>query len=194
MDGVKLDNQDKEKDLYKILRAQTKDKYNRVLPFSELIVNRWEKAIFCGFGENTSVYDSAIIMGDVRVGHDVWIGPNTILDGSGGELSIGDFCCVSADTHIYTHDTVDNCLSGGTSNRKQGSVSIGSCVYLAPKVIISLGVTLGNHCLVCANSFVNKSFPDYSIIGGTPARKIGEIFITEFGEVRKTYFSNGSIP
>jgi acetyltransferase-like isoleucine patch superfamily enzyme len=33
-------------------------------------------------------------------------------------------------------------------------------------------VTLGKYCVVAANSFVNKSFPDYTIIGGTPAKLI----------------------
>jgi acetyltransferase-like isoleucine patch superfamily enzyme len=33
-------------------------------------------------------------------------------------------------------------------------------------------VAIGKYCVVAANSFVNQSFPDYSIIGGTPAKLI----------------------
>jgi acetyltransferase-like isoleucine patch superfamily enzyme len=33
-------------------------------------------------------------------------------------------------------------------------------------------VTLGKYCVVAAGSYVNKSFPDYSIVGGTPAKLI----------------------
>ena len=32
------------------------------------------------------------------------------------------------------------------------------------------GVTLGDYCVVAANSYVNKSFASFSIIGGNPAR------------------------
>ena len=58
------------------------------MPFGELVNDRWEKANFLGFGKGTSVYDSSVIIGDVVVGENTWIGPNTILDGS-GKLTIG---------------------------------------------------------------------------------------------------------
>ena len=34
-----------------------------------------------------------MIIGDVKVGKNTWIGPNVILDGSGG-LEIGDYVCI----------------------------------------------------------------------------------------------------
>jgi len=34
------------------------------------------------------------------------------------------------------------------------------------------GVTLGEFCIVAANSYVNSSFDSFSIIGGNPARLI----------------------
>ena len=176
-------------DDYWNLQETMKHDFDRVLPYGELRVDRWEKAKFCGFGNDTSVYDSAIIMGDVKVGNNVWIGPNTLLDGSGACLLIGDYCSISADVHIYTHDTIDFCLSGGKVSKKTGGVTIGSFTYIAPKVIISMGISLGNHCLVCTNSFVNDSFSDNSIVAGTPAKKIGEVIITEEGEVVRKYYS-----
>ncbi|MCX8081230.1 MAG: acyltransferase, partial [Bacteroidia bacterium] len=90
---------------FKNKRNEIRKKYNRVLPFNELFTNRWEKARFLNFGKNTSVYDLCIVIGDVEVGENTWIGPFTILDGSGG-LKIGSNCSISAGVHIYTHDTV----------------------------------------------------------------------------------------
>jgi acetyltransferase-like isoleucine patch superfamily enzyme len=49
---------------------------------------------------------------DVTVGKNCWIGPNVILDGSGGGLFIGDYVDISAGVHIYTHDTVKRAISG----------------------------------------------------------------------------------
>ncbi|WP_211240344.1 hypothetical protein [Aminiphilus circumscriptus] len=69
--------------------------FKRTLPFGDYVVDRWEKAAFLGFGEKTSVYDSAIVLGDVQVGANTWIGPFVILDGSGG-LVIGSNCSISA--------------------------------------------------------------------------------------------------
>jgi acetyltransferase-like isoleucine patch superfamily enzyme len=143
----------------------------RSLPFTELLFDRWDKAKTLGFGEGTSVYDSAHIFGNVQVGKHTWIGPMTILDGS-GELSIGDHCSISASVHIYTHDTVQWAISGGLAPYEYAPTTIGNNCYIGPHSVIAKGITLGDGCIVGANSFVNQSFPKGSKIAGNPARLI----------------------
>jgi hypothetical protein len=58
-----------------------KQKFNRNLPFAEVLFDRWDKSKSLGFGKGTSVYDSCHVFGDVRVGENVWVGPFTIIDG-----------------------------------------------------------------------------------------------------------------
>jgi hypothetical protein len=36
------------------------------------------------------MYDNVLVLGDVMVGRHTWIGPGCSLDGSGGDLQIGD--------------------------------------------------------------------------------------------------------
>mgnify|MGYP000392139441 CR=1 FL=1 len=145
------------------------EQFKRSLPLNELLVDRWERASFLGFGEGTSVYDSSLIFGNVSVGKNTWIGPFTILDGSGG-LIIGDNCSISAGVQIYSHDSVKWAISGGKENYEYKLTKIGNNCYIGPNVIISRGVVLGDGCIVGANSFVNKSFPPGSKIAGNPAR------------------------
>ena len=109
------------------------------LPFGDYIVDRWEKAKNLGFGEGSSIYDSAIVIGDVKVGKNTWIGPFTVLDGTGG-LEIGDTCSISAGVQIYTHDTVEWAISGGKHPKEQAPVQIGNRCYIGPNSIISKGV------------------------------------------------------
>ena len=173
--------------LYYELRKDTEQKWSRVLPVGELLVDRWEKAAYLNFGEKTSIYDSGIVMGNVCVGKGTWIGPNTLLDGTGGLLQIGDYCDISAGVQIYTHDTVKRCLSGGKAEVEKGDVSIGDSCYIAPMSLIARGVKIGSHSVVAAHSFVKDSFGDYSIIAGIPAVQIGEVQI-EGDHIRLNYF------
>ena len=152
-------------------RKEMKSKYNRVLPVNELLSDRWEKAKYLGFGEKTSIYDSSIVFGNVTVGENTWIGPYTILDGS-GNLKIGSNCSISTGVQIYTHDTVDWAISGGKEPYNYDETIIEDNCYLGPNTIISKGVILGEGTVVGANSFVNKSFPKGSKIAGNPAKEI----------------------
>ena len=70
-------------DLYKILDSSFQKELNRSIPLAEMFVDRWERAKKLGFGEKTSIYDSSFVFGDVKVGSNCWIGPNTVIDGSG---------------------------------------------------------------------------------------------------------------
>jgi acetyltransferase-like isoleucine patch superfamily enzyme len=51
-------------------------------------------------------------------------------------------------------------------------VMIGDGSWLGQNVCILSGVTLGVGCVVAAGAVVTKSFGDYSIVGGVPARLI----------------------
>src|SRR5688500_12635029 len=108
---------------FKQRRDFVRKKFKRVLPTGELLNDRWEKASYLGFGKKSSVYDSCIVFGDVKVGENTWVGPNTILDGSGG-LTIGSNCSVSAGVQIYTHDSVQWAISGGKAPYEYAPVLI----------------------------------------------------------------------
>lgn len=172
--------------LYLLLRKQKRERWDRVLPFSEHLVDRWEKARFLGFGEGASIYDSASVYGQVRVGAHTWVGPQVILDGSGG-LSIGDHCSISSGAQIYSHNTVSWALSGGQQPYDYQAVRIGRCCFIGPLAVIRAGVSIGDHCVIGAGSFVNSDLPSHSIAAGQPARVIGVVRIDAAGQVILDY-------
>jgi acetyltransferase-like isoleucine patch superfamily enzyme len=153
-------------------RREVQNQFNRTLPFGDYVVDRWEKANELGFGEGTTVYDSSLILGDVKVGRHTWIGPFTVLDGSGG-LSIGSHCSISAGVQIYSHDTVERSLSGGNAPIELAGTKIGSNCYIGPNVVVGKGVTIGDRVVVGANSLVLTDIPSDSKAFGTPCRVVG---------------------
>jgi acetyltransferase-like isoleucine patch superfamily enzyme len=163
--------------LWEQRREETDTRFNRHLPFGDYIVDRWEKARALGFGEGVSVYDSAHIFGDVTVGPNSWIGPFTILDGSGG-LSIGSNCSISAGVQIYTHDTVQWAISGGQAKAEKAATHIGNNCYIGPNTVIAKGVTIGDGCIIGAGSVVLHHIPANSKAYGTPCKVVGRAEIT----------------
>ena len=161
-------------ELYEELRADVRSRWKRDLPLEELLFDRWERAASLGFGEGTSIYHSSYVFGDVSVGENTWIGPYTLLDGTGG-LSIGDNCSISTGVQIYSHDTVRWAVSGGTAAYEHEAVSIGNSCYIGSQSVVAKGVTVGDHCVVGACSFVNRDLPPNTIAGGVPLRALGRV-------------------
>ena len=168
--------------LYALLRERTREQWDRDLPLYELLFDRWERAQANGFGKGASIYHSSYVFGDVEVGANTWIGPHTLLDGTGG-LRIGSNCSISTGVQIYTHDTVKWAVSGGTAPYEYAPVTIGDSCYVGPQSVVAKGVTVGEHSVVGACSFVNRSLPANSVAVGIPCRVIGHVEEREGGDV-----------
>lgn len=116
----------------------------------------------------------------VEIGNESYIGPCCLLEGFNAKLVIGSFVSFAQNITV---------LSGSAPNAsekmlkifpmKKGSVRIGDHTWVGAHSVIMPNVELGKYCVVAANSFVNKSFPDFSIVGGSPARLIRTLTLEE---------------
>lgn len=143
--------------------------FHRHVSTGDLLSDRYETASYYGFGEGTSCYDNVLIIGNVKVGRESWIGPNVILDGSGG-LIIGNFVSISAGVQIYSHDTVQWSTSLGAKSKEFSQTRIGNGVYIGPNSVIQRGVEIGDQSVIGAMSFVNSNIPAGARAYGVPAR------------------------
>ena len=117
----------------------------------------------------------------LEIGSDSYVGMNSILNGFAEKLTIGNNVSIAQNVNIM----VDSGPNASPSMQRvfplqKGPVSIGDECWIGASVIIMPGVILGEFCVVAANSYVNNSFPAFSIIGGSPAR-----LIREFSEEEK---------
>jgi acetyltransferase-like isoleucine patch superfamily enzyme len=159
----------------KILQMKKISSFNRRVSFGDLITDRWENAREYGFGKGTSCYDNVLIIGDVSVGENTWIGPNVILDGSGGSLKIGSYCSISSGVQIYTHNTVMHSVSLGKEPIAYKPTRIGNGVYIGPNSVIGMGTEIGDSAIIGAMSFVNRDIPARKKAWGCPAQILGDV-------------------
>jgi acetyltransferase-like isoleucine patch superfamily enzyme len=115
----------------------------------------------------------AWIVGDPDIGEDVWIGAFTVIDGSGG-LSIGYGCDVSAGAQIYSHSTVERCVSDRARDIRRAPTRLGRNVHVGANAVILMGCDIGDHSIVGAGAVVKEGTvaPPYSVLVGVPARII----------------------
>ena len=175
------------RDLHSELRDKYQKQWKRSISFEDELFDRWEKASFLGFGEGTSIYSNSIVLGDVKVGKETWIGPNTLLDGSGGLLAIGDNCSISTGVQIYTHDTVAKRVLESSSEKFSAPTSIGNNCFIGPLSIIQAGVKVGNNVIIGAHSYVNKDVPDFTVAFGVPCKEEGCVELTNKKELSIKY-------
>ena len=180
-------------ELHETLRKEIKSVWDRSVSFQDELFDRWERADFMGFGKGTSVYQDSLIIGDVSVGADTWIGPFTVLDGSGG-LTIGDNCSISAGVQIYTHDTVQRRMTGGEASPERAPTRIGDWCYIGPLSIVTKGVSIGDNAVVGAHSLVNADVSPGTVVFGAPARTAGKVAVAADGSAVVGWTEAGDDP
>ncbi len=107
----------------------------------------------------------------LEIGMETYIGMNSILNGFVAKLIIGSNVSIAQNVNIM----VDSGPNASPAMQKifpieKGPINIGNNCWLGANTIVMPNVTLGEYCIVAANSFVVKSFPAFSIIGGNPAK------------------------
>lgn len=132
------------------------------------------KRIFEFCGDNVNIEKGARFgAGDkIRIGHNSGLGINcNIPNGSviGCDVMMGPNCFVFSRNHSYARTDIPMRLQGYTTDKP---VRIEDDVWIGQDVTILVGRTLKKGSIVAARSVVTKDFPEYSIIGGNPAKLI----------------------
>jgi len=132
-------------------------------------------------GEHTlfepNVWITAPEQARVRIGSDTFLNQGVMV--AAHELvEIGDHCmfangCFIADANHRFEDLETPITWQGFTTK--GPTRIGDNVWCGANVVITSGVTVGERCVIGANSVVLEDLPPYSIAAGVPARVLREI-------------------
>ncbi|MBE0652850.1 MAG: acyltransferase [Bacteroidales bacterium] len=126
-------------------------------------------------GDNVRIAKRCSVFGSpdnlLEIGSDSYIGMNSLLNGFAAKLTIGNNVSIAQNVSIM----VDSGPNASPAMQhvfpvEKKPVTIGNHVWIGTGSIIMPGVTLGDYCVVAANSYVNKPFDPFTIIGGNPAK------------------------
>ena len=159
----------------------------------------WYRCLFSGLKVGRSVSLGHGVYLNVQTDGRLRIGSRTsILAGSelvaGGEISVGENAHIGRGAVIVAHDRIrigENALiaeyvtirdqdhitlaagkSYGAQGHRTAAIEIGANVWLGSKVTVLKGVSIGDGCVVGANSVVVHDLPPRSVCVGAPARPI----------------------
>lgn len=87
-------------------------------------------------------------------------------------IEIGNNVVLANRVQLLAHDDAAEQLCG---YRKVGKIVIGNNVFIGAGTLVLPGVTIGDDCVIGAESVVTKSIPPHSVAVGTPARVISTV-------------------
>ncbi|MCL4382522.1 MAG: acyltransferase [Patescibacteria group bacterium] len=106
----------------------------------------------------------------VTIGEDTIIGDHVFLDGR-APLSIGDHVDIASQVLIYN---AKHNIHSPDFEAISAPVTIADYVFIGPRVMIQPGVKVGRGAILAAGAVVTKDVPEFTVVGGVPAKPIAE--------------------
>lgn len=135
------------------------------------------RSIAANVGDNVSIHEDVYIRNPqgLTIGDNVSIHPMCYLEALGG-LYLGSDISIAHGTTIMTtdHNYKDLTIPIKDQGVTEKPVRIEDNVWIGAKASILCGNTVGTGSIIAAGAVVTKDVPPCSIMGGVPARLIGE--------------------
>jgi carbonic anhydrase/acetyltransferase-like protein (isoleucine patch superfamily) len=126
------------------------------------------------------VADTAVLIGKVRLKADssVWFG--AVLRGDNEWIEIGERSNVQDNCTMHTDPGFPLTVGAGCTighNAILHGCTIGNNTLIGMGAIVMNGARIGANCVIGAGALIaeNKTFPDNSLVIGSPARKMRDI-------------------
>jgi len=159
----------------KALRVYMFNKFFTKIPFA--VIRLLFVRCYITLGKESNVLTNTIFLNkelskdQIIIGNNCVINQDCIIDGRGAHIKIQNNVDIGRGTWIFTleHDPHDD-----FHKTRAGKVVIEKNVWIATRVTILPGVTIGEGSVVACGAVVTKDIPPHSIAGGVPAKIIGK--------------------
>lgn len=140
--------------------------------------------------KNIYTGNNVVITGEVSLSEDVSIWHNAVLRGDEGSITIGPRTNIQDLVMIHTGMPDYSVIIGHDTTIGHNAIihgcTIGDECMIGMGAIIMNGAKIGNQCIVAAGSIVteHKTFPEKSLILGSPAKVIRALTDDEIQKIR----------
>ena len=126
-------------------------------------------------GSGCSIAADAFLHGPLKIGNNVSLNARVVLDGGSAGIFVDDNTRIATGAALYAFN---HGLNPGMLVREQGvsskGIRIGKDVWICANASVTDGVTIGDHAVVAMGAVVCHDCPDWAIVGGVPARILGD--------------------
>ncbi|TCO06848.1 acyltransferase [Natronoflexus pectinivorans] len=136
------------------------------------------------FGNDVKIAKECTIHGSeehvVKIGSGTIFGMYVTLDGTEADVKLGKNVSIAQHNVIVSNwGLAEKSAINVLFEKKSAPISIGDHSWIGSGCVIAPGVTIGKFCIVASNSYVDTDVPDYTIVGGNPARFIRKVELPE---------------
>ena len=136
-------------------------------------------------GEGTKIWHFSHILSNSKIGNNCSLGQNVVV---GPNVNIGNNVKIQNNVSVYDGVTIEDDVFCGPScvftnvinprssvSRKEEfrKSNVGKGASIGANATIICGNDLGAYCFIAAGATVTKTVPNFAIMAGTPARRIG---------------------
>ena len=139
------------------------------------------------------VHPTAVLIGDVIIGKDCYIGPNAVLRGDFGRIILNQGCNVQDTCVVHSFPNKDRVIEQD-GHIGHGAIlhgcHIGRNALVGMNAVIMDDAIIGDESLVAATAFVKSGFqcPPRSLLAGSPA-----IIKRQLSDQEVAWKSNGTL-
>jgi len=141
----------------------------------------------CVIGQGTKIWHFAHVLPNTRIGENCVLGQNVVV---GPDVTIGNTVKIQNNVSIYTGVTLEDGVFCGPScvftnvNNPRSDIErkdefrktlIKRGASIGANATIVCGYTLGRYCFIAAGAVVASDVPDFALMVGVPAKRVGWI-------------------
>ena len=139
----------------------------------------------CQIGEGTKIWHFSHILKGVTIGRNVNIGQNVVI---GPDVIIGNQCKIQNNVSLYAGVILEDGVFCGPScvftnvNNPRAEIErkseyrttlVKRGSTIGANATIVCGHNLGRYCFIAAGAVVTRDVPDFALMAGVPAQRIG---------------------